>query len=166
MRQIPGCTNWGRSSTSWLNRPFLFIWLPILTFALVTGARAGAWEAPAWADTLKSPVQLDSAARAEAAALYQKNCSVCHGQTGKGDGMMAQGMQPPPADFADDPDLPYDPIGGLYWKILTGRKPMPGWKKDLNQEQIWALAQYIKTLGPPAAPDSLKAAPPDTTRQR
>jgi len=132
----------------------------------VSCAQAGEWEAPAWADTLVNPVLWDSAAQAEAQALYLKNCSVCHGETGHGDGMMARGMQPPPAAFADDPDLHNDPLGALYWKISIGRKPMPSWKKDLTEGQIWMLVSYVKGFAPVIVPpDSLRIPEADSTRK-
>jgi mono/diheme cytochrome c family protein len=137
------------------NTPLLIL----LFLIIVPCAQAGEWEAPAWADTLINPVVFDSAAQVEARALYLKNCSVCHGETGHGDGMMARGMQPPPAPFADDPDLSSDPVGELYWKISTGRKPMPSWKKDLTEEQRWMLVSYVKSLAPAPAPVE-----PDTTK--
>jgi mono/diheme cytochrome c family protein len=115
---------------------------------------------------LINPVVFDSIAQVEARALYMKNCSACHGETGHGDGMMARGMQPPPVAFADDPDLPSDPVGELYWKISTGRKPMPSWKKDLTEEQIWMLVSYVKGLAPVIVPpDSLRTPDADSTRK-
>ncbi len=135
--------------------------LIILVLIIVSCAQAGEWEAPAWADTLVNPVVFDSAAQVEARALYMKNCSACHGETGHGDGMMARGMQPPPVAFAEDPDLPDDPPGALYWKISAGKKPMPGWKKDLTEAQIWSLVSYVKGFAPaPVQPDTTISTPP------
>ena len=140
--------------------------LILLVLIIVSCAQAGEWEAPAWADTLINPVVFDSAAQVEARALYMKNCSVCHGETGHGDGMMARGMQPPPAAFADDPDLPNDPPGALFWKISTGKKPMPAWKKDLTEGQIWMLVSYVKSFAPAVLPpDSLGTPEADSTRK-
>jgi mono/diheme cytochrome c family protein len=130
-------------------------------------AWAGEWEAPAWADTLASPVVFDSAAQVEARALYLKNCSVCHGETGRGDGMMARGMQPPPENFAESGELAEESDGALFWKISNGKKPMPSWSKDLSEAQRWALVSYVKGLAPVVippitAPDSLRETQPDT----
>ena len=33
--------------------------------------------------------------------LFQANCAVCHGREGKGNGPVAQSIQPAPADFTD-----------------------------------------------------------------
>ncbi|MDR9486304.1 MULTISPECIES: c-type cytochrome [Sediminimonas] len=35
----------------------------------------------------------------EGAALYAKNCALCHGPAGRGDGPMAAGLSPAPADL-------------------------------------------------------------------
>lgn len=32
-------------------------------------------------------------------ALFAENCAVCHGDTGRGDGPAAEGLQPPPSDL-------------------------------------------------------------------
>lgn len=36
---------------------------------------------------------------AEGATLFAENCAVCHGPTGRGDGALAKGMRPKPADL-------------------------------------------------------------------
>lgn len=36
---------------------------------------------------------------AEGFALYQENCALCHGPTGRGDGEIAVGMRPKPSDL-------------------------------------------------------------------
>lgn len=38
---------------------------------------------------------------ARGAALYAQHCVTCHGETGAGDGPIAEGMEPPPIDFTD-----------------------------------------------------------------
>jgi mono/diheme cytochrome c family protein len=40
-------------------------------------------------------------ADAQAAALFRDTCAVCHGVTGKGDGQMAQNLNPKPRDYTD-----------------------------------------------------------------
>lgn len=156
---------WGRFGTRALNRPLLLSACLILALGLAHVALAGGWESPAWADTLVNPVARDSVIMAQAAALYQKNCSVCHGATGLGDGMMSHGMQPPPANFTEAPGLSEDSDGSIFWKISTGKKPMPSWKKDLTETQIWSLVDYVRKFQPPAAkPDILKTALPDTLK--
>lgn len=143
--------------------PFLIFLVVLLSSGLVAVVQAGEWEAPAWADTLSNPFQGDSALAAQAPVLYQKNCSACHGLSGKGDGTMAHGMQPPPADFTDAEMMSDESDGDLFWKISNGKKPMPEWKKKLDSQQIWGLVEYVRKFSQPITPaDSLKTVQPDS----
>jgi mono/diheme cytochrome c family protein len=86
--------------------------------------------------------------------LYQKNCSLCHGPSGEGDGPQARSLDPPPADLRN--------LGGAradrgYWflRIQRGgkdgplpreRSAMPGWGEHLSDEQIWQLVSYLDAM--------------------
>ena len=82
-------------------------------------------------------------------------CSGCHGDLGKGDGPSAAGLK----DDWGNPQAPRDFTLGVfrggsrpidvYRSIACGVKgtPMPGFAETLKPEQIWALVQYVKTLG-------------------
>lgn len=152
----------GRFDRKRSNLPFHLLASFLLIFGLISSSGAAEWEAPAWADTLSNPVSGDSALAAGAEALFMKNCAICHGAVGHGDGMMSEGMQPPPADFTDAEDMSSESDGELFWKISNGRKPMPTWKKELSEEQIWSLVKYVRHFSEPAAPpDSLKESSPE-----
>src|SRR5665213_156102 len=81
------------------------------------------WVAPASANALVNPVKGDAAATALGKATYVKYCVVCHGATGRGDGIASAGLQTPPADHSSA-KIQGQTDGAIYWKITNGRNPM------------------------------------------
>jgi mono/diheme cytochrome c family protein len=45
-----------------------------------------------------------------------------------------------------DPKLSTESDGALFWKITTGKKPMPTYGKRLSETDRWNLVNYIRTL--------------------
>jgi mono/diheme cytochrome c family protein len=92
----------------------------------------------------------DPDAMAAGEELYEANCSACHGLTGEGDGPAAGNLNPPPANLAERQANLSDAY--LYWRISEGglMEPfdsiMPGWKGLLDEEQIWQIIAYIRTM--------------------
>jgi mono/diheme cytochrome c family protein len=90
-------------------------------------------------------------------ALYDANCIQCHGPEGRGDGYGAPFLVPPPRDLTAGQFkfrttasglLPTD--DDLFRTISRGANGtgMPPWKYLLNDEDRWALVDYVKTLDP------------------
>jgi len=112
---------------------------------------ASHWNAPAEAATLINPVAADTASIKRGRAIYAMNCIVCHGTGGRGDSPVAATLDPKPADLVVM--APMHPAGDFFWKIKNGRGPMPAWKDTLDENQIWDLVNYIKSLGETGSPD-------------
>lgn len=36
--------------------------------------------------------------------------------------------------------------GELFWKMTTGRAPMPSWQDRLSETQRWELVNYLREL--------------------
>jgi len=104
----------------------------------------GAWIAPVWADTIKNPFKGNLKNLDDGKKLYVKNCVVCHGDKGKGDGIAAAGLNPKPADHSSE-KIQKQSDGVIYWKIANGRSPMPGYG-SFTAEQRWSLVNYVRTL--------------------
>jgi mono/diheme cytochrome c family protein len=81
-------------------------------------------------------------------AAYEKNCVMCHGAAGKGDGPAGKALKPPPQDFAVSLKGKSDADVAKLVKeggAATGKKHQ-AFDKKLNDDQITALVQYVKTL--------------------
>ncbi|MBY0254496.1 MAG: cytochrome c, partial [Methylobacterium organophilum] len=77
-------------------------------------------------------------------ALYQEQCAVCHGVTGRADGEGAQGLDPAPIAFADVERARQRSVFGLYQVIDQGLDgtAMASFA-HLPAEDRWALAFYV-----------------------
>jgi len=90
-----------------------------------------------------NPIPADDASLALGKKIYQRECLECHGKTGKGDGPEASELEKTVGDFTD-PKMREQSDGAIFWKISTGRRPMPGFKKLLTDEKRWHVINYIR----------------------
>jgi len=103
------------------------------------------WVVPAKYVDLKNPTKPDSATLKNAKTNYIKYCAPCHGVSGKGDGPANASLNPNPANHTSIIMLK-ETDGALWYKITTGRNPMPENKSILNENERWELVTYIRTL--------------------
>ncbi|MFQ5689432.1 MAG: c-type cytochrome [Gemmatimonadota bacterium] len=83
---------------------------------------------------------------ARGARLFRRNCTVCHGQEGKGDGPAAASLRPPPANLTDPKR-----VGGLSFEdmvgvVTAGKGFMPSFAKVLSPQDRKAVVHYVRTL--------------------
>lgn len=96
--------------------------------------------------------------------LYRTNCSACHGETGKGDGVFASQlagssaadhadiqageMTVRPIDFTDPVHMLATSPAHLQGKIIRGGMGtgMPYWGPILTEDQTWALVAFLWTF--------------------
>ncbi|MGL6245814.1 FTR1 family protein [Pseudomonas sp.] len=94
------------------------------------------------------------------APLYAQHCSVCHGDTGAGDGPAGVGLTPPPANLRDTARLDHLSLYAIYSTLGLGVEgtDMPAFADQLDDRQRWDLATYIASFSAdPAAAKSEKA---------
>ena len=86
----------------------------------------------------------------KAQALFQAQCTACHGATGQGDGPAAKGMEPAPSNFHDDARMQQRSLYGLYNTITLGvaGTPMRAFT-ELSEADRWALAFLAASLRAP-----------------
>ncbi|MDT7604739.1 MAG: hypothetical protein QOF61_2736 [Acidobacteriota bacterium] len=76
---------------------------------------------------------------------YQIYCSMCHGLTGYGDGMIVRrGFRRPPS-YHDD-RLRSEPVGHFFDVITNGWGAMPDYAAQIPPEDRWAIIAYIRAL--------------------
>ncbi|AUG43838.1 cystathionine gamma-synthase [Pseudomonas chlororaphis] len=89
------------------------------------------------------------------APLYVQHCSVCHGDTGAGDGPAGVGLTPPPANLRDAARTDHLSLYAIYNTLGLGVEgtDMPSFADQLDDRQRWDLATYIAgfTADPAAA---------------
>ena len=103
------------------------------------------WSAPAAEAQKKNPVAATEPSLAAGQKIYLKTCALCHGKSGDADGPAVIELNFHPAKLSD-PKLATESDGSLFWKITTGKKPMPAFGKRFSETDRWHLVNYIRTL--------------------
>ena len=104
---------------------------------------------------------------AEGRRLYRDNCAACHGETGRGDGVMAKSLASAdaggehanmpgmsghgtvtPTDFTNARNMLGASAAFLQGKIIRGGMGtgMPYWGPIFTESQLWALVEYLWTF--------------------
>jgi mono/diheme cytochrome c family protein len=124
--------------------------LAMLTLAYSGGSAqaesmSGKWLSPAPTAARKNPVAPTQESIAAGQKIYSKTCVMCHGKSGDADGPAVIELNIHPAKLSD-PQLATQSDGSLFWKITTGKKPMPAFGKRISETDRWHLVNYIRTL--------------------
>ncbi len=79
--------------------------------------------------------------------VYEKNCVVCHGAQGKGDGPSGKLTVPRATDFTSKASKRKSDAQ-LLMAIREGRPPsaMTGWKGKLSDQEIDDVVAYVRAL--------------------
>lgn len=82
------------------------------------------------------------------AALYAQNCSICHGDSGAGDGPAGVGLEPPPANLRSAERLDQLSLFDLYNTLGLGIEgtEMPSFADQLDERQRWDVAAYVASF--------------------
>lgn len=101
---------------------------------------------------------------------YEIFCSVCHGMTGNGDGMIVRRGFRRAASFHTDA-LRQAPVGHYFDAITNGWGAMPSYAAQIHPRDRWAIISYIRALqlsnqgigqsGTSAAPAAAPSATPE-----
>lgn len=85
---------------------------------------------------------------ARGAALYAQNCSICHGDTGLGDGPAGVGLEPAPSNLRDRERMDQLSLFDLYNALGLGidGTEMPSFADQLDERQRWDVAAYIASF--------------------
>ncbi len=109
----------------------------------------------AWVTEIPMEVNEDLMARGE--ARFNIYCAVCHGKTGKGDGLVSQramalqkatggiGTWIKPITLYDQP-LRDQTVGQIFNTITHGVRKMPSYAAQIPVEDRWAIVLYVRAL--------------------
>ena len=103
------------------------------------------WIAPEEAKKMKNPVKATKASIQKGKEIYEKTCALCHGAKGDGKGPAGAGLNPKPTNFMESHGEKMTD-GEHFWKITTGKGPMPSYEKQLTVEERWHLVNYINAF--------------------
>jgi mono/diheme cytochrome c family protein len=118
------------------------------------------WSAPAQAKNLKNPIPAGNDAIAAGKSTYKERCASCHGELGDGRGEKAEKLSIAPSNFTDAHKMSESTDGELFWKISKGKRPMPGFKDKLSEQERWQVVDYIRTFSARLVDAPLNATPP------
>jgi mono/diheme cytochrome c family protein len=98
---------------------------------------------------LKNPVPASAASIAAGRKLYDRHCSECHGDTGKGDGMAGEGLDERPSNLTDAEWEHGSTDGEMFVVVRDGAGPkseMKSFAKKIPARQIWDVINFVRTL--------------------
>lgn len=113
--------------------------------ALAADSMSDKWLSPAPSAAKKNPIPATPKSIADGQKIYSKTCVMCHGKTGDADGPAVIELNIHPARLSN-PQLDTESDGALFWKITTGKKPMPAYGKRFSETDRWNLINYIRTF--------------------
>lgn len=121
--------------------------ISIISFALVsfTSVVQDEWVVPEKYEKMKNPTD-PKVDLAIGKSLYSKHCKSCHGKEGYGDGPKAEEQEGDLGDFSTA-EFQSQSDGALFYKSYIGRNDMPNFEKKItDEEDVWLIVNYIRTL--------------------
>ena len=105
----------------------------------------GHWMAPVEEAAKPNPVEATDESLAKAKEIFAAKCTICHGESGKSDGVLADSLTPRPTDLTGEMTRSHSD-GDLFWKISKGKGAMPAWDPSFSEDERWGLVNYIRSL--------------------
>ena len=97
------------------------------------------------AEKLTNPVAADDKSVAQGGKLFQIYCVTCHGNTGKGDGLVGAKLLLKPYDLTAEQAK--GRTDGFLWGYMTfGGAIMPNYANDLTSNERWQVVNYMRRV--------------------
>lgn len=95
-----------------------------------------------------NPVPADTVSLERGQALFARNCALCHGERGLGDGSITQFWKPEMRKPANLTEARFATMsdGSLYLTISQGYGAMPPLSENLNVRERWDVVNYVRSL--------------------
>jgi mono/diheme cytochrome c family protein len=118
----------------------------LFTLMILTGVRlfAQVWEVPEDQKKKVSPYRFNADSIKKGETIYTKNCQSCHGNPGKNNWAK---ISPAPGDPASD-KYQSQTDGEMFFRITTGKIPMPEFRNILSENERWNVISYIRSFNP------------------
>ena len=99
---------------------------------------------------LRDPLPATEETVAKGLDLFSRHCIACHGLDGQNTGVPFADSVSPPIPLLASHEIQKYKDGQLKWIIENGIFPsgMPAWKGILDDEEMWAIVQYLRHLPP------------------
>lgn len=98
------------------------------------------------AAAMTNPYPTDATFLARGEVQYQRNCSVCHGEQGAGDGSVVGPNRFPFAPPINGAATQARSDGYLYGVTRVGRGLMPAYGARMSEADMWAVVAYVRRL--------------------
>ena len=93
----------------------------------------------------KAPLDFSNAYLARGKERFGIYCSMCHGESGLGDGIIIErGLIQPPS-FHESPVLNF-PDGQIFHAITNGARNMQSYKQQIPVKDRWLIVNYVRHL--------------------
>jgi mono/diheme cytochrome c family protein len=109
------------------------------------------WSAPARKARVKNPVAVSKESLALGKKLFETACFACHGLSGQGDGPAGIALNVKPTDLTAE-TMWKQSDGAIFWKLSTGRTPMPAFEGLYSDVDRWNIVNYMRSLAPKPEP--------------
>ncbi len=123
---------------------FNTLFILILIFTAGTRTSAQTWVVPDEQKAVVAPFKFTPDMQKQGEQIYLKNCQACHGLMGKDNWAR---LTPPPGDLSrEKAQIQRD--GEIFYRITTGKTPMPEFRNILSEEDRWWVVAYLRTFNP------------------
>ena len=97
------------------------------------------------AEVQANPIPADAKSVALGGRLFQIYCATCHGNSGKGDGLVGAKLLLQPYDLTAEQTT--GRTDGFIWGYMTfGGAIMPSYANDLSPAERWHLINYMRRV--------------------
>jgi mono/diheme cytochrome c family protein len=135
---------------------------PVLPLIMVVSASGATWTAAhrsvpgvvtseqrfdvTTASIYRATPESETAAAGPGEDEFRQNCTPCHGDGGKGDGVAAVAFNPRPADLTKPETLGSQSDEDVLLTITKGRNAMPAFGPLLSPEVLSDVVAYVRSL--------------------
>jgi len=123
---------------------FKKIMIILSVISVATGISAQTWVVPDDQKAIVAPFKFTPEMQKQGEQVYLKNCQSCHGLMGKNNWAK---LTPPPGDLAGQ-KAQIQTDGELFYRITTGKVPMPEFRNILPEDERWWIIAYMRTFNP------------------